>query len=70
MCIRDRLILTFTNRELQILRELASGKTNKTIASELLLSSKTISTYKRSIMTKLKTDKIRDVVDFARRNGF
>ncbi|GAB3401657.1 fimbria biosynthesis transcriptional regulator FimZ [Erwinia aphidicola] len=65
-----QLILTFTNRELQILRELASGKTNKTIASELLLSSKTISTYKRSIMTKLKTDKIRDVVDFARRSGF
>ncbi|QEW32563.1 DNA-binding response regulator [Erwinia billingiae] len=65
-----QLILSFTNRELQILRELASGKSNKVIATELLLSSKTISTYKRSIMTKLRTDKIRDVVDFARRNGF
>lgn len=65
-----QLILSFTNRELQILRELASGKSNKIIASELLLSNKTISTYKRSIMNKLKTQKVRDVIDFARRNGF
>lgn len=65
-----QLIHTFTRRELQILRELASGKSNKTIAEEMLLSSKTISTYKRSIMKKLNTLKIRDVVDFARRNGF
>lgn len=64
------LLLKLTNRELQILRELAAGKTNKMIAEELLLSSKTISTYKRSIMHKLHTQKIRDVIDFARRNGF
>jgi DNA-binding NarL/FixJ family response regulator len=65
-----QLMLSFTNRELQILRELGAGKSNKIIAGELLLSSKTISTYKRSIMNKLQTQKVRDVIDFARRNGF
>ncbi|WP_336803654.1 response regulator transcription factor [Erwinia aphidicola] len=65
-----RIMQSLTNLELQILRELGAGKSNKVIADELLLSSKTISTYKRSIMHKLKTQKLCDVVDFARRNGF
>lgn len=65
-----QLMQSLTNRELQILRELGAGKSNKVIASELLLSNKTISTYKRSIMNKIQTRTVRDVIDFARRNGF
>lgn len=68
---QDRdLISSLTNRELQILRELGAGKSNKIIASELHLSSKTVSTYKRSIMQKMHTLKLSDVVDFAQRSGF
>lgn len=67
----DRLIIqSLTNREIQMLRHLAAGKKNKTIAQELDISCKTVSTYKRSIMKKMQTSKISDVVDLAARNGF
>lgn len=59
-----------TARELQVLKEIGAGKSNKTIAEELQLSNKTISTYKRSIMEKFNTCDMREVVDFARRHGF
>lgn len=64
-CLRS-----LTGREMQVLREIGAGKTNKTIADELCLSNKTISTYKRSIMDKFKTDDVREIVDIARRHGF
>jgi two-component system response regulator EvgA len=64
------LITALTHRERQILHELGAGKSNKVIASELHLSNKTVSTYKRSIMQKMQTRNVCDVVDLARRNGF
>lgn len=64
------IMRNFTGRELQVLREMGAGKTNKIIAQEMQLSNKTISTYKRSIMNKLGTRNIRDVIDFARAHGF
>jgi two-component system, NarL family, invasion response regulator UvrY len=42
-----------SNRELQILRMIASGKTIKEIAAELSLSEKTIATYRTRIAEKL-----------------
>jgi two-component system, NarL family, invasion response regulator UvrY len=42
-----------SNRELQVLRLIASGKTIKEIASELCLSEKTIGTYRMRISEKL-----------------
>lgn len=60
----------FTGREMQVLREIGAGKTNKIIANEMHLSNKTISTYKRNIMAKLNTRDVRDVIDFARQHGF
>lgn len=42
-----------SNRELQVLRLIASGKTIKEIASELCLSEKTIGTYRMRIAEKL-----------------
>lgn len=64
------LIAALTHRERQILHELGAGKTNKTIAGELHLSTKTVSTYKRSIMQKMQTRNVGDVVDLARRVSF
>ncbi|MBB3306710.1 MULTISPECIES: response regulator transcription factor [unclassified Enterobacter] len=61
---------SLTGREMQVLREIGAGKTNKEIADELRLSNKTISTYKRNIMDKFHTNDVRDVVDIARRHGF
>lgn len=61
---------SLTGREMQVLRKMGAGKTNKMIADEMFLSNKTISTYKRNIMNKLHTNDVRDVVDIARRHGF
>jgi DNA-binding NarL/FixJ family response regulator len=42
-----------TARELQVLRLLAAGKTNKVIAAELFLSERTIDRHVSSILDKL-----------------
>ena len=44
---------TLTGRELQVLRLVATGKTNKTIATELSLSTKTVDRHVSNILTKL-----------------
>lgn len=67
---QESMMESFTGRELQVLREIGAGKTNKIIACEMQLSNKTISTYRRSIMGKLDTNDLRVVIDFARRVGF
>ncbi|MGZ4616701.1 MAG: LuxR C-terminal-related transcriptional regulator, partial [Actinomycetes bacterium] len=42
-----------TGREVQVLREVASGKTNRAIATELFLSEKTVARHLSNIFTKL-----------------
>jgi DNA-binding NarL/FixJ family response regulator len=42
-----------TGRELQVLRLVATGKTNKAIATELVLSERTIDRHVSNIFTKL-----------------
>lgn len=42
-----------TGRELEILREIAAGKTNKVIATELFVSERTIDRHVSNILTKL-----------------
>lgn len=64
------LLRSLTGREMQVLREIGAGKTNKVIADEMCLSNKTISTYKRNIMDKFRTTDVREIVDIARRHGF
>lgn len=47
-----------SDRELTVLRYLAKGMSNKEIADRLLLSNKTISTYKTRLMDKLQLDNL------------
>jgi DNA-binding NarL/FixJ family response regulator len=42
-----------SNRELQVLRMIASGKSIKEIASDLALSAKTVATYRSRIAEKM-----------------
>jgi two-component system invasion response regulator UvrY len=55
-----------SNRELQVLRLLASGVTVQDIASQLCLSGNTVSTYRARIFEKLEFKNLVDLVDYAR----
>ena len=62
-------IASLTDRELMILQQLARGLSNKAIGEAMLLSNKTISTYKTRLMEKLRVNSLIDLADFARRNA-
>ena len=58
-----------SDREIQVLRMLASGKTPSAIGQELALSGKTISTYRSRVLDKLKLRTNADLVRYAIENG-
>lgn len=51
-------LASLSDRELTVLRYLTSGMSNKEIAARLLLSNKTISTYKRRLLDKLQQEDV------------
>ncbi|MDN5674893.1 response regulator transcription factor [Pseudomonas putida] len=61
-------IAGLTDRELMVLQHLARGLGNKAIGEAMLLSNKTISTYKTRLLEKLRLTSVVDLADFARRN--
>lgn len=61
-------IAGLTDRELTVLQHLARGLSNKAIGETMLLSNKTISTYKSRLLEKLRLHSLIDLADFARRN--
>jgi len=56
-----------TDKEMEVLRMLTRGMTNKAIGKALFISNKTVSSYKTRIMNKLGAESLVDLVDFARR---
>ncbi len=56
-------------REIQVLRGIAEGKTTKEIASELLISSKTVDSHRLNLRRKLQLRSNMDLVRFAVRHG-
>jgi two-component system invasion response regulator UvrY len=58
-----------SDRELQVMRMIAAGKTLKQIADELALSEKTISTYRTRTMEKMNMKKNTELVRYAMQNG-
>lgn len=56
-------------REREILQLLAENKTNKEIATRLMISVRTVETHRRSIMQKLNANSIVELVHYAIRNG-
>ena len=57
-----------SNREFEVMRQLAKGATNNEIAEAMILSSKTISTYKARIMDKLHVRSLAELLDVANRH--
>jgi two-component system response regulator NreC len=60
---------SLSKRELEIIRLLADGKSNREIGSQLNLSVKTVEAHRTSMMRKLGFKSITDLVRYAIRNG-
>ena len=58
-----------TPRELEILRHIVAGKSNKEIAAELGLSANTVGVHRANIMDTLGIHKTAELVVYAIRNG-
>ncbi len=58
-----------SDRELQVLRLLASGYTNREIAAKLHISVKTVDTHRRNILKKLNLRNNADLARFALKHG-
>jgi len=63
------LIKKLSTREMVVLQQLATGLSNKEIADRMLLSNKTISTYKTRLLEKLNAKTLVDIIEIAKRNN-
>jgi DNA-binding NarL/FixJ family response regulator len=57
-----------SDREFQVLRMMAAGRTVQQIADELMLSAKTISTYRARILEKLNLKSNAEMIHYAIQN--
>ncbi|HVN49738.1 MAG TPA: response regulator transcription factor [Bacteroidota bacterium] len=58
-----------SDREFEILRRLAEGKTTKDIAIEYKISASTVNEYRRRLLTKLHAKSNLDLMSYAYQNG-
>ncbi len=61
---------TISPREMEVLRDIARGYSNKEIAARLQISVKTVETYKARLMKKLKLHSRVDIVRYASHQGW
>jgi DNA-binding NarL/FixJ family response regulator len=58
-----------TDREIEIVRALARGASNREIAERLVITENTVKNHVQNVLLKLHLHSRRDVVDYARRHG-
>lgn len=66
---REAVDPTLTRREMEVLRELASGLSNQAIAERLVISENTVKYHVHSIFEKLNLSDRRDATAYAREHG-
>ncbi|MDN3641078.1 LuxR C-terminal-related transcriptional regulator [Lutimonas halocynthiae] len=59
----------FTNRELDIIKEIAKGKSSQDIAESLEISKHTVATHRKKIMKKSGCHSAEELLKFCKRNG-
>jgi two-component system response regulator NreC len=62
------LLDNLTRREFEIIKQVASGATNKEIAADFNISPRTVDTHRTNLMTKLGLKNVADLVRFAFQN--
>jgi len=63
------LYATLSNREQEVLKLTARGFTSREISEKLVVSSKTVETYRQRVMEKLNLEHRSDLVNFALQTG-
>ncbi len=61
--------IVLTDREREVLQQLAEGKTTKEMADSLTVSVKTVETHRRNIMEKLDLHSVAELTKYAIREG-
>lgn len=64
---REDLLSALSDREMSVLLQICQGHANKQIAESMLLSEKTVSTYKTRLMQKLNVTNMVDLISLAKR---
>lgn len=67
--LEPRQLKSLSARELGVMEQLVQGLSNKEIAETMLLSPKTIATYKARLFLKLNICSLKALYSFAERNG-
>jgi two-component system response regulator NreC len=61
--------MMLSERETEILRHIAMGRSNKEIGDVLFISHRTVDTHRTSIMKKMEVHNVAGLVRIALRNG-
>lgn len=66
---KNVILSLLTEREIEVLKKIAEGFSNKEIAKQLFLSPRTVDTHRQNIMKKLNMNKVVGLIKFAIKNG-
>ena len=58
-----------SQREVEILREIVKGKTNKEIGDQFFISDRTVDTHRTNIKRKLQLNTLAQLIDYAKNHG-
>jgi two-component system, NarL family, nitrate/nitrite response regulator NarL len=58
-----------SQREIEILKEIVKGKTNKEIGEQFFISDRTVDTHRTNIKRKLKFNSLAQLIEYAKNNG-
>jgi DNA-binding NarL/FixJ family response regulator len=67
--IQKENLAGLTEREIEILKLIAEGKSNREIGDELFISHRTVDTHRTNLMKKLEIHNIAGLIRFAIKNG-
>ena len=63
------LLAKLTGRELDVLKLIAEGFSNKEVAEQLFISHRTVDTHRTNLMKKLDAHNVAALIKFAIKNG-
>ena len=67
---KENKVADLTTREIEILKLIAEGYSNKEIGDKLFISHRTVDTHRTNLMKKLDVNNVAGIIRFAISNGF